>query len=1248
MLAQTDVTSTYLTNPGFDACSAESSDVAAKTIKDYSSNGWTNASTGSYTTIAVTAYGGGKKVGGSTTPSTKKDGSTVSGNTLGIIAGWGDEVKIQSGDITLPAGFYTLTVDHYLTSSTNNYTTSRFGFVTSSTSNLVSSTSFTASTWTTETVTFTLTESTTGKIQIGLKGENKSGSGAPAVFYDDVTLICNDDFKAELRTVIAQAQAINNRISTLSDAITTAQDVLNASVSKSTIDGAVTTLRSAISTQLAAYDGLNAAGDDITSFIVNNGFETSPTFDGTSLGSGSAPKSNATPTIGSTLLLNAKNVYQINGWELLTTETSDFARTFTMPYNKTLYVVSNNAVAGQAVTSPTNGSSVTTSNDNLLFVEANWCENAVLGVKQTIPLPAGSYRLTFDSYVTNWKDNAESRCGVSYSETTDYKWPVALNTWTNNEVDFTLDAQTDVTISMGYKKIGNVGGGSSAFLFVDNVKLTYFDPLKLAQIQWQEARDALDALDETLLPDAAETAITNALAETEPTTVDGYNSAKEALQALIDSYSGIKAAYDSYKALKATIEDLKNTSKYTFTGSEALSTFNTTLSTIDGDAEDATDAATLTALLPSLKTAGNTFVGAIESNDGFDLTYNIVNNSFETGAISPWTTNGSNDTGVKPNSNGTYTTTGVDGSYLFNTWNNGAGSKVSQTLSSLPEGYYTVTALVASDAGNTIDILAGATTKSVNADGTNGKNQFVEGTTDKTLVSDGSLEIGTNSTTWYKSDYFRLTYYTVTAGAAEAWAAAKDAAEAARDDAAYTNVTGSERTNLLAEIAKAEPSTAEDYGTATTALQEATSAFTAAKDSYDNLIAMRTVGATYTTVAWPRASAVKKTALDDAIAAAPTSAADAVTKTNAIVTAYRQFVESNGLAEGVAAVDYTSTYLAGADPDTNTGWTNGIGTDWRSQEIYTKGDGNQGERYYDGGWSTSAAVNINMTRELTLPEGQYQLQITARGSSSLTSYTMSIGGETVNLPIEGSGDNDGTFGHGWSDKFVVFNSDGTTPLTLAIVATSTEFYQWISFNRLRLVRLGVESVTVTSAGFATYVSTNALDFTSTAIKAYKVKVNENEKGKATLTQVEQVPANTPVLLYKKGGATENIPVIASASAVEGNDLVAGTGATVATTDGDYTNMILNNGDYGIGFYYANGKTVAKNRAYLHIASSLAPDAEAGSRMVMVFADETTGISSLTPSPSPKGEGSVYTLSGQRVEKPAKGLYIQNGRKVVIK
>ena len=46
--------------------------------------------------------------------------------------------------------------------------------------------------------------------------------------------------------------------------------------------------------------------------------------------------------------------------------------------------------------------------------------------------------------------------------------------------------------------------------------------------------------------------------------------------------------------------------------------------------------------------------------------------------------------------------------------------------------------------------------------------------------------------------------------------------------------------------------------------------------------------------------------------------------------------------------------------------------------------------------------------------------------------------------------------------------------------------------------------------------------------------------------------------------------------------------------------------------------------------------------------ETTGIN-LTPAPSPKGEGGIYTLDGRRISKATqKGVYIQNGKKVIIR
>ena len=195
------------------------------------------------------------------------------------------------------------------------------------------------------------------------------------------------------------------------------------------------------------------------------------------------------------------------------------------------------------------------------------------------------------------------------------------------------------------------------------------------------------------------------------------------------------------------------------------------------------------------------------------------------------------------------------------------------------------------------------------------------------------------------------------------------------------------------------------------------------------------------------------------------------------------------------------------------------------------------------------------------------------------------------------------------------------------------------------VKVDAVPVTVTEAGFATYVNKDYdLDFSATDIEAYTVKVST--KGVATLTKVDEVPAGTPVLLYAEGGATEDIPVTTGAADVEGNDLVAGTGAAVATTDGAYTNMILNVVDEKIGFYFANNQNVAANRAYLHIATELAPDAASGARLSIIFDGETTGIAEVEKAGAENG--AIYNLSGQRVSKPANGLYIVNGKKVIIK
>ena len=327
------------------------------------------------------------------------------------------------------------------------------------------------------------------------------------------------------------------------------------------------------------------------------------------------------------------------------------------------------------------------------------------------------------------------------------------------------------------------------------------------------------------------------------------------------------------------------------------------------------------------------------------------------------------------------------------------------------------------------------------------------------------------------------------------------------------------------------------------------------------------------------------------------------------------------------------------------------GTDWNSASTYTM------PTKYTGAPDNVVldAYNYNMDAYQIiwgLPAGTYIVTANTRGASTGGSSLVYVNKEpwvagdlaTAATDAIGDGVSAGTLGYGFSTQRATFTITEATDIRLGFYA-GVSGDKWASCDDWHLYRVESVPVTVSDAGFATYVPTCDLNFSDTEIKAYKVKVSTKEV--ATLTQVNNVPAGTPVLLYKDGGATEDIPVMTGAAAVTENDLVAGPYDNLPTTDGEgNTNMILNNVDGKIGFYFAAGQDVAANRAYLHIASTLAPDPVGTAPMMLVFADDLTGIKTV------KSEGltvnGYYDLQGRRVAQPTKGLYIVNGRKVVIK
>ena len=186
------------------------------------------------------------------------------------------------------------------------------------------------------------------------------------------------------------------------------------------------------------------------------------------------------------------------------------------------------------------------------------------------------------------------------------------------------------------------------------------------------------------------------------------------------------------------------------------------------------------------------------------------------------------------------------------------------------------------------------------------------------------------------------------------------------------------------------------------------------------------------------------------------------------------------------------------------------------------------------------------------------------------------------------------------------------------------------------------STTITSAGYATFSSEKAVDFTGKGVDAYIASAITDNK--VVLTKHNKVPSYNGVLLKGSAG-TYDIPVTDSPDDIDANMLMATVLATevAASTSGTYHYVLANSS--GIGFYnVATATTSAAGKAYLETATALA--SETGARAGWIFEDEPTGIQQVET--AKVNDNAYFNLAGQRVAQPTKGLYIVNGKKVIIK
>ena len=180
-------------------------------------------------------------------------------------------------------------------------------------------------------------------------------------------------------------------------------------------------------------------------------------------------------------------------------------------------------------------------------------------------------------------------------------------------------------------------------------------------------------------------------------------------------------------------------------------------------------------------------------------------------------------------------------------------------------------------------------------------------------------------------------------------------------------------------------------------------------------------------------------------------------------------------------------------------------------------------------------------------------------------------------------------------------------------------------------------------------------------KGWKVTEYDNDDNataiEVTFASVSAIEANTPYVIKVSKAISEFTVNGVDIDAEDEPAVIVGkiNKGTFGSFTGSYVPTIIDEECLFLSenkFWYSVGKTNMKGfRAYFYFQDVLADynnEAGADARVQFSFGDgETTGVADINRETT-TNNGSFYNLNGQRVEKPTKGLYITNGRKVVIK
>jgi hypothetical protein len=215
----------------------------------------------------------------------------------------------------------------------------------------------------------------------------------------------------------------------------------------------------------------------------------------------------------------------------------------------------------------------------------------------------------------------------------------------------------------------------------------------------------------------------------------------------------------------------------------------------------------------------------------------------------------------------------------------------------------------------------------------------------------------------------------------------------------------------------------------------------------------------------------------------------------------------------------------------------------------------------------------------------------------------------------------------------------------------------VLIDYVTLTKVSNVTATIGSTGYTTFASSYAMNLdgmtaSTGTVKAYYVTASDVKNSSVALTDATgNVPAGTGLILEGTAGATITIPVVAAGTALSGNKLVGCTTATdITSATENYDNF------YVLSATEAAFKkiktwvdtphtlTIPAGKAYLDTTGAGVVGAPT---LNFDLSGEATGIADVRGKMEDV-RSDFFDLQGRKVAQPAKGLYIVNGKKVVIK